>query len=626
MCGIAGVFQADPITNLREIELMVQALQYRGPDDKGIFRTSNLALGHARLSILDLSPAGHQPMQNSEGTVTVVFNGEIYNTKELQTELSGKGFRFRGHSDTEVLLNAYLDCGMECLKRFQGMFAFAIWDSRIQTLYLVRDRMGEKPLYYFFNKKRLAFASELPALRRLDWIPFRIEPAKLLDFLYHQYIPGAESIFQGIRRLEPGHFLCIQLKNNSLALDNHMYWELSPVRLASTDIPEERVEGLLRTSIRQRMIADVDVGVLLSGGKDSSLIAALASQESTHRLKTFSVSFAGESFDEQQYARMMADKIDSEHYVLSAENVTPALFEKVLTHMDEPLGDPACIPTYMIAARAVQHVKTCLAGEGADELFGGYPFYHLDVKYNWLWNLLADHPRMAHWLSCLPHPLPAERHLRRIARVMANKREAGSARWTQVFNRIDIARFCHPSLCSMLSTYDPLLLIRSVYEKCHANNCLGKTMATDLLTWLPDDLLVKADRMTMAHSLELRTPYLDHELVEVVMGLPLAQKITSHEQKIILRRIAAKYVPEAILKRPKHGFEVPLDRWLLTNLREPAEEVFNSNHLQASGIFNSRTVAAEWDFMKQKGRSRYPRRMWVMFTLLHWLKHYGYSL
>jgi len=622
MCGIAGILTARGTIEPREIEAVTAALAHRGPDDTGLFHGEGIALGHRRLSVVDLSPRGHQPMLAPDGRTAIVFNGEIYNCQEMRKELGRNGVTFRSTSDTEVILHAYRETGASCPSRLHGMFAFAVWDAANSTLFMARDRAGKKPLYYYCDGTRMAFASELTALRQVPWVPAGIDREQLLDYLYLQYVPGPGTVIKGIRRLPPGHWLAATRADGKISLEIRPFWR-PPARSAEEDLGgpalEEHVERLLRDSIRRRLIADVDVGILLSGGLDSSLLAAMAARECGGGIQSFSVSFADAAFDESRHATAVARLSSARHHHLCADEITPDTFRHIIRHMDEPLADPACLPTFMIARLASRHIKVVLSGEGADELFHGYQHWVAERRFTPFVRFATGKPALGAALNAVPRPAVLDPVFRRVARILASRPEDGMTRWTQLFDDTDLRRFCTPELRGLRAGHDPLAAVLRARRESAAPSPYARALEAEFRTWLPDDLLVKIDRMTMAHGLEARCPYLDYRMVECVLPLSPEAKLAGLGMKGLLKKIARRYLPEDIIMRRKHGFECPTDHWLRGPLREPAEEAFAPAHLKAWDFFDGERVRREWTALKERGRSRYPRRTWAVFVLLSWL-------
>ena len=598
---------------------MTEALRHRGPDDSGIHIEERVALGHRRLSIIDLSPLGHQPMFSADRRLCIVFNGEIYNFQELRDRLVSKGHSFLSNSDTEVILAAYREYGPDCLAHLQGMFAFAIWDRANETLFAARDRLGKKPLYYYADGRSLVFASELRSLMRLRWISLELDLNALDSYFALQYIPGPRTVFRRISKLQPGHFL--------LARDFGRQWHVQrywhPERRLERDPDSlERARNLIEDSVKRRLVADVEIGVLLSGGLDSSLITAIAARRSGKKLKTFSVGFSDERLNELACAERVARLFETDHHAIVADDVTPGTLADVIDHLDEPLGDPACIPTYLVAQFAARHVKVVLSGEGADELFGGYRYYPLErmfaavsyvpeeVRHALGW-LLATRP-LVYWLSFAD----------RLSRALQSRPEASVARWVTVFGSRERQRYFSDDFLAATRCADPLSPIYEVFAQCGKKDLPSRGLEVDLRTWLPDDLLMKVDKMTMANSLEARAPFLDQRLAEYMMACSTRVKFGATSTKLLLKRLALQYLPIEVTRRRKHGFEVPIAAWMRRNFREAAEECFSARALREVGLFKSDEIRCEWSRFVSSEAPVAPRRMWTMFAFMQWHRHH----
>jgi asparagine synthase (glutamine-hydrolysing) len=613
MCGIAGILSTTAPVSPDEIEAMTSAMAHRGPDDAGAWVRGQAGLGHRRLSILDLSPLGHQPMWSADGRRVIVFNGEIYNFERIGSDLVRAGHRFRSRCDTEVILAAYEEYGTGCLERLRGMFSLAIWDDNDRTLFVARDRLGKKPLYYYADGTRFAFASELGALLRLPWLPSDLDLHAVSSYFALQYVPGPRTIYRHVRKLQPGHFLTVREFGARHRIER--YWRPGCGGGTDTD-PIRTLGGLLEESVALRLIADVPVGVLLSGGLDSSLITALAARQSPRRVQTFSVTFPHKKLDESSYAELVARHAGTDHHAISADEATPDVLCAVVEHLDEPLADPAAVPTYVIARLAARHVKVVLTGEGADELFGGYRHYR--------WERLAAPalglpPGVRRAAARLLVRSSGQRSLTdRIIKVLDSRTEASVARWVTVFGADDRRRCFSREFQVVTDGVDPLAPIYDIVGGSDSDDGRGRALALDLQSWLPDDLLMKVDKMSMANSLEARAPYLDQVLVEYVLSCRPTLKFSAFRSKILLKRLGLRYLPPEIVNRRKHGFEVPVASWLLGNFRDLAEECFRISVLKEIGLFEPDAVRAEWTRLTSGDPSASPRRLWTLFSFIQW--------
>lgn len=566
ICGIANYSASNPVERER-IERMNRTIAHRGPDDDGFYVRGNVGLGHRRLSIIDLA-GGKQPIFNEDGSIVIVFNGEIYNFADLTDDLAASGHRFRTRSDTETIVHAYEEYGDSCVERLRGMFAFALWDGRRKRLLLARDRLGKKPLYYYAGANSLIFASEIKALLENPEVPREVDPDALKLYLALRYVPGPRTIFREIYKLQPGHYLALE---NGI-VRTCAYWDvqfdpaaaLEPRRL-------EEFHHLLDESVRLRLISEVPLGVFLSGGLDSSSILAVMSRiTGGERIKTFSVGYeasegAEEESNEFAYARMAAEAFGADHHeyrvrVTDFRDFVPDL----VWHLDEPMADPSCIPLYFIARLAREHITVVLSGEGADELLGGYGIYG---------KMLAIE-RARRWLPFASSLAPALALLSRDEKTRRYLNAAGlplEARYRGVCRGL----FPHQvdGLLGGLTGVE--LALDSVFAPYYANapqDPLSRMLYVDQKVWLPDDLLLKADKMTMATALELRVPFLDHKLVEFAARLPNSAKLNGGRGKWLLRQAMSGVLPEPILTRSKKGFPVPTQTWLGTRLREFTRE------------------------------------------------------
>jgi len=592
MCGVCGefYFQSDGRADLRKVREMARLLEHRGPDQEGFYLNEDqkLGLGHRRLNVIDLS-TGDQPMKNEDGAVVIVFNGEIYNFQELRAELESKGHRFKTRSDTEVIIHLYEQEGVEGFAQLAGMFAFAIWDEKKQRLILARDPVGIKPLFYFIESGRLLFASELSSLVfGMGRIPSLNDQA-VFDYLMLQYVPGPDTIFSGVKKLGPGGYLIAD--SNGVRISQFTDLSPRPQEKKKFNNREAAAElrALLEKSVRSQLVADVPVGAFLSGGIDSSTIVALMKREKREGVKTFSVDFSAlggaSEVNETFWSEFAAKHFGTEHRQLrvSADDAL-GCFDTVISHLDEPVADPACIPTYLISKLARSEVTVVLSGEGADELFGGYLRYRLERLTDFL--SLFAYPPLFRILEKAAGNFPRTRRIRKALRAMQEK---DSARrhilWASVFSPGHVQELISSDreLLGKLSRQFGVFFAK---DDDHINQLLW----ADFRTWLVDDLLVKVDRMSMAVSLEARVPYLDHRLAELVFSLPGKWKIGFDSGKKILRESVSGLIPDSIIKRKKAGFTLPLGKWFRNELRGLVLESLSESELKRAGIFNPAAV------------------------------------
>ena len=559
MCGISGFFYFDRTraASMRTLTAMRDTMRHRGPDDTGEYAEGPVGLAFNRLSIIDLS-GGHQPMSNEDGTVWLIFNGEIYNFPELRKRLEARGHRFRTHSDTETILHAWEEYGERCVDHLRGMFAFAIWDSRRRLLFAARDRLGIKPFYYYADSERFVFGSEIKSLLEAPGMPRELDPAAVGEFLRRRYVVGPHTMFRSIRKLEPGHTISVTEDGVRVA----RYWEApretgEPVSEADAF---ERGRELLEESVRMHLVADVPLGAFLSGGVDSSCVVALMSALGVPRIKTFSIGYdSGDS--ELDYARIVARRFETEHHELK---LTPTAFQEVLPrivwHMDEPVGDQASIPLFYLAEFARREVTVVLSGEGSDEIFGGYPIYSRMLAFE-RWNRVP----LARAAGAALARLAGDTKVRKYADMLGRPLEWRYGGVGGLFSQSQAAEL-------MAGRDSSLDGVAAAYARCAGAPPLARMSYVDLTTWLPDDLLLKADRMTMAHSLELRVPFLDHHLVEFAARLPAHLRVRNGTTKYLLKKLAERLLPREIVYRTKKGFPVPTKWWFRGDLAGFARE------------------------------------------------------
>jgi asparagine synthase (glutamine-hydrolysing) len=653
MCGIAGFVGSAPEQELREqVCRMASQLVHRGPDDSGFWvdAEAGVALGFRRLAILDLSPAGHQPMASANGRYVIVFNGEVYNFAELRKDLESRGHSFRGHSDTEVMLEAVSEWGVEAaVKKFVGMFAFALWDRQERVLHLVRDRLGIKPLYCGWQGKTFLFGSELKALRAHHDFSPEINRGALALYLRHGYIPQPYSIYQGIWKLPPGQLLSLPAgaQASSELAGTARYWSAAevyengaaaPFRGSGPDAIEE-LDRLLRDSIRLRMIADVPLGAFLSGGIDSSTVVALMQAESSRPVKTFTIGFHEQGFNEAAQAKAVAAHLGTDHTELY---VTPQqaldVIPKLPTLYDEPFGDSSQIPTYLLSALTRRYVTVSLSGDGGDELFGGYTRY---VRTREFWGLIRCFPypsrvafaRLIHarnpvtynrilgglspLLPRLARPSTVGDRAYRLAEITAVRDPE------EIYYNL-VSYWRRPTEVVLGAEELPTILTQSS-NWTHAADLCHRLMFLDLMTYLPDDILAKVDRASMGASLEARVPILDHRVVEFAAHIPTSMKIRSRQTKWLLRQVLYKYVPRELIERPKMGFGIPLEEWLRGPLKDWVEELLNPERLGREGFFRPEPIRQCWAEHLSGDRNR-QGHLWNVLMFQAWLEKWGLGL
>jgi asparagine synthase (glutamine-hydrolysing) len=578
MCGIAGLSWEDEGCLRR----MTDALAHRGPDDHGLRVGDGFSIGHRRLSILDLSPAGHNPMPNEDGSVQVVHNGEIYNYRDLRKELEQLGHRFRSHTDTEVIVHAYEEWGPACVERFLGMFAFCVHDVARGRLFLARDRLGVKPLYYAARSGRFAFASEIKALLECPLVPREVDPQALFHYLGFEFVPAERTLFAGVRKLPPGHRLLVE-RDGVPRIER--WWDVSfePKAELSRPDAEARLRELLRVAVERRLQADVPVGVFLSGGIDSSTLVALMAERMTDPIPTFTIAYADESFSELPYAEIVARRFRLDHHVLHVDPVTPEVLEHAVWILDEPMTDLSAVPFYLICQRARREVTVALSGEGGDESFAGYDRFRasrLERRLGFLPRGLrrrALHP-LVHALSDRPEKKGPVNMLKRFVEGSELPEEGGAMRWQYFLAPRLVSRLFRPEVLARIDVA-PFAPMRPHAARCDARDPLDREIYLDLAFTMPDSVLMKVDKMSMAHALEVRVPFLDHELVEFVASLPPAWKLDGLETKAILRTALRGLLPPEILGRGKQGYSLPVKNWLREEMRGYLEAVLRRSKL-----------------------------------------------
>jgi len=628
MCGITGFTTYSKQPDQREATLrrMTDSLAHRGPDDHGYYLQPSVCLGHRRLSIIDLS-TGHQPMTTSDGRYTVVFNGEIYNYREIRTSLDGMGTRFSTTSDTEVLLELFARQEKDALQSFNGMFAFAIWDDHRQRIFLARDRLGIKPLYYAIWQGELIFGSEMKAILAYPDMPREMNRLSVAKYLTYGYIPAPATIFKNIFKMEPGTYLTYDGKT----LEKGMYWDIPLDDKPLNDLPPnecgERCLELLNDAVRLRLRSDVPVGVFLSGGIDSSTIAALAARQCTTRLHTFSIGFEEASYDESPFARMVASQYGTEHHheVLSASKALELLPE-VLAGMDEPFADASILPTQLLSRFTVQHVKVALGGDGGDELFAGYPAFQAHIMMEKLsvlptiWrNKLVD------WARRFPvsHNYASLEYITQLFfRGASISPEIRFFLWLGIFGNDEKRRMLSASVQSELLRENQFEdILRHVHQSRLIND-FQRLLYLCMKLYMQDGILNKVDRASMACALEVRVPFLDHNMVEFVSRIPQAYKLHHMTTKYILKHATRDLLPKAIRKRRKAGFMIPLASWLSNELKPMVMDLCSEAEINKHGLFDPAFVKEMLDDHFQQRRD-YRKMIWSILVFQQWMRNYA---
>lgn len=620
MCGICGKLSLNlsRAVERRDLESMCGSIHHRGPDDQGFYIKGPVGLGSARLAIIDVE-GGNQPLHNEDGTIWCVFNGEIYNFLELRTELLSRGHRFSTRSDTEVMIHLYEDFGDAFVERLQGMFAVALWDEQRERLVLARDRLGIKPLFWTIHDGALLFGSEIKVLLSAD-VPRRVDPAALHDYLSFDYVPGPRTMFEGINKLQAGHLL---IWDDGIQLQR--YWDLpGRTKQLTKDVGELRAQlrSLLEDAVRDAMVSDVPIGAFLSGGLDSSIVVALMAQFSSQPVRTFAVGFRERSYNELPYAREVAQRYGTQHHEFIVEPQINDVIHEIVDHFDEPFADSSAVATYYVSEVASRHVKVVMSGDGGDEIFGGYTIYQADRLanlYRRLPRLLGERaiPRLVGILPASDRKMSWDLKLRRFVEHARRDPLAAHGSWRLIFTEEMKER-----LYAGESTYaDSVELLRTYFDGYPNNDALNRFMYVDTKVSLVDDMLTKVDRMSMAHSLEVRVPLLDHRLVEWMSQVPSDLKVRRLNLKYLLKQVGQDLLPPGIVNRRKAGFHVPIPAWLKQELRPLVEEQLGAATIARQGVFDPAYVATLLEDHRT-GRNNWSRNIWGLLIFGLWYDRY----
>ncbi|MCC6447784.1 MAG: asparagine synthase (glutamine-hydrolyzing) [Chitinophagaceae bacterium] len=633
MCGLVGFVDFHQNADEYQLSQMNNALYHRGPDGVGNYfinsKSYNLGLGHRRLSIIDLSPLGKQPMTDATGRLSIVYNGEVYNYKEIREDLLNKGYRFISESDTEVILNAYLEWGLEAVHRFIGMFAFAIFDRKEERVVIFRDRAGVKPLYYYWHNGLFLFASELKAFHSSPGFVKKVDTNSLYKFLQYSFVPAPYSIFENTYKLEPGHYLELDLKKSEI--HTNQYWDVlkyyeSPKLNITEEVALGELESRLKKAFDYRMVSDVPVGVFLSGGYDSTLVAALLQKDRTEKIKTFTIGFAEEKFNEAIHAKKVAGHLGTDHHEMycsykEAQEIIPEL----PFYYDEPFADSSAIPTILVSRFARKHVTVALSADGGDELFAGY------TKYSALQNhgkkTKAYHGFIKKILGASLRQAPSP-----VLKIFAKGRNIAKdniSKYADFFSgkidEVDLANFANQTAMPEFIKRFCNFKIEETVELFETNRIrkiednLSRFLAIDYLSYLPGDILTKVDRATMSVSLEGREPLLDQHIIEWVAMLPANFKIKNGTSKYMLRKIVHKYVPEHIMNRPKMGFSIPVNLWLRHELKYLFEKYLSVEAIAKHELFNANEVQLTLRAYYLGDESRFPF-LWSLLMFQMWFE------
>ncbi len=633
MCGILGFLtpRLSIIPDINTLRQMRDILSHRGPDDEGEYirdldeRGPFVYLGHRRLSIVDLT-GGHQPLSNEDQKVWVIFNGEIYNFKKLKIDLEALGHRFKTQSDTEVIVHAYEEYGENCFSHLNGMFAMGIWDERKKALILARDRLGKKPLYYAHLKDLFLFASELKAMMAYPHFPRKIDPLSLKKYLFYEFIPTPRSIFQDTRKLPPASFLIY--KDGEIAIKK--YWSPFSEKKEEENLTEgevvEKIRHLLRQSVRRRLISDVPLGIFLSGGIDSSSVAAFAQKEVPGKVKTFSIGFEDPSFDESKFASLVSQYLEADHY---EQRMTPEdmlqIVPKIPDILDEPMGDASVLPTYLLSKFTRNHVTVALGGDGGDELFAGYPTYlahKLANPYQRYFGFL--HPVVTFLGNLLPvsdDNISFDFKVKKFLSGIGYPDGIRNYLWLGSFNFLENERILSPTLHNSFNQEQLVEEIEMYEKEFPFHDRMTFLQFLDLRLYLQESILVKVDRASMACSLEVRAPFLDRELVEFVMGLPSGLKVRRTKLKYILKKAMNGLLPKEVIHRPKKGFGVPIAKWVKGPLKELFQDLLSPERIKREGFLNPEYVATLLkEHLNHKVDHR--KKLWTLLVWELWVHRY----
>jgi asparagine synthase (glutamine-hydrolysing) len=627
MCGICGFcFHDERVVDFDTLKKMTMSLKHRGPDDEGYYLDGGVALGHRRLSIIDLD-TGQQPIHNEDKTVYVIFNGEIYNFPDLKRELEGKGHTFYTRTDTEVLVHLYEEMGVKCLERLNGMFAFAIWDKKRKKMLLARDRIGIKPLYYSYNGKDIAFASEPKALLQLPWIEGRLDPQGLSHYLSYDFIPAPYCIYKDIRKVPPGHQIVYQ--NGDIRCEQ--YWDLDLGDRVGEGMNEEEICDLIWREfcrgVKTRLISDVPIGVLLSGGIDSTSVLAALRHEGVDDVKTFSIGFDDPSFDESRYFRRAASFFETEHHeeILAPQKLID-IIPQVAAILDEPLADASIMPTYLLSRFTKGYVKVALGGDGGDELFAGYPTYQAYL----LSRYYERFPRMMRYcIEAIVKKLPVsfdnmsfDFRAKKFIDGIAYPPVERNYLWLGTFSPDMKKRLVTNETGEEWGDFNAFHVLHDYLNGKVFSSELGKLLYLDTKLYLQEGVLAKVDRASMAHGLEVRVPFLDHLFVELVTGFPEELKLKGFSTKYIWKKAISNRIPYEIKKRGKKGFGIPIAKWLCGDLKGLMMEMLSEERLKRQEIFNptvvQRLVA---DHLARRANNR--KKLWNLLIFQLWWDSFG---
>jgi asparagine synthase (glutamine-hydrolysing) len=617
MCGICGIFEPGRTTAIEPslLKAMTDTIRHRGPDDDGCYSRPGIGLGFRRLSIIDLA-GGHQPLSNEDGTVWIAFNGEIYNFEDLKKRYLSRGHTFKTRSDTETIVHLYEELGESCFAELHGMFGLAIWDARRRRLLLARDRIGKKPLFYSWDGRRLLFASEMKAMFAAGGLSKEMDVTALCDYYSYQYVPAPKTIYRNVRKLRAGHYMVVE----GASIKEVPYWDLRfdhPRELSEAEWCETLLEKY-RAAIKSRLISDVPLGAFLSAGVDSSSVVALMN-EIQPPVTTCSIGFTEESYDETAGARDFASSIGANHFEHIVQPRALELLPKLAWHYDEPFADSSAVPTYYVSQMARRHVTVALSGDGGDENFAGYRRYKLDQRENKLRSFIPPNLRKAVFgplgalypkLGWAPRIFRAKNTFQSLARDPLEGYFYGISTCPPALKK----RLLHPDVWNQLSGYDSIEVLREHYNNATTADALSRIQYVDIKTYLVDDILVKVDRASMANSLEVRCPLLDHELMELVAQMPSSLKLRNGQGKYIFKKAMQQVLPQSVLNRPKQGFAVPVAEWFRGELKDFAYQALFPPHDE---LLNTGFLTQCWKQHQRRQRD-WSALLWSVLMFRNW--------
>jgi asparagine synthase (glutamine-hydrolysing) len=618
MCGIAGIFEFSSLDKIsvEAVRRMTQTIVHRGPDDEGFFVDAGIGLGFRRLSIIDVA-GGHQPISNEDGSVWVMLNGEIYNYPTLRKELEGCGHKFATNSDTETIVHLYEQYGADCFRRLRGMFAIALWDSRKRSLLLARDRLGKKPLFYSADPRRIIFGSELKTMLAGNQLSREMDPIGLADYFSYGYIPAPRTIYRNARKLLPGHYLVA----SASGVREVRYWDVSFANVENRSEEEwcELLRHELCEATRIRLVSEVPLGAFLSGGVDSSSVVAMMSRLTNKPVVTCSIGFEDARYNEAGFASQVAKRFNTNHFEHTVKPSAVEVMNKLAWNFDEPFADSSAIPTYYVSQVARQHVTVALGGDGGDESFAGYRRYYFDRVENKLRGYVPSSVRR-NVFGPLGRWYPALAWAPRVFRAKATLQSLSRSPLDGYFNSISIfrpdekSRLFTSQFSKQLGGYDSVEVLRRHYERADTDDLLSRIQYVDLKTYLPDDILAKVDRASMAVSLEVRAPLLDHQFVEQIARIPSSLKLRGHTGKYIFKRTMENLLPMEIIERSKQGFAIPLAQWFRGELKESARRaLFDLD----DGILDPKELRKVWE-QHQSGRHDRSAHLWAVLMYRQW--------